>query len=204
MPNANNYWKVPRQFEGQTVICIGGGPSLTKADARYAVNKCPIIAINDAFRLVPECDALYVCDLKWWDWYYEETEFLKCPRITTCVKAKEKYPLLHLLDGKHEPGLSTVPDTLHYGANGGYQAINLAVLYGAKKIVLLGYDMRTIKGLSHWFGNHPDRAVSHYKRWIPGFKTMLPQLQSMGVEIVNCSPGSALDAFRLSNISAEV
>lgn len=199
-----DYWSVPRQYEGATIVCIGGGPSLTKADARYAVNKCPIIAINDAFRLVPECSALYVCDLKWWDWYYAETEALKCPRITTADKAKLKYPALHLLHGKHEPGLSTDQDTLHYGSNGGYQAINLAVLFGAAKILLLGYDMRTIGGLTHWFGDHPDRAVSHYKRWITGFKTMLPQLHSMGVEIVNCTPGSALDAFRLSCIGDEV
>ncbi|HCZ48509.1 MAG TPA: hypothetical protein DCZ11_05850, partial [Gammaproteobacteria bacterium] len=52
-----------------------------------------------------------------------------------------------------EPGLSASPLRIHQGGNSGYQALNLAVLLGAERVILLGYDMHG----GHWHGRHGGR-----------------------------------------------
>lgn len=100
----------------------------------------------------------------------------------------KKYDLIRL-NARHGGGLSK--SVIHYGlprgGNSGYQAVNLAYQLGAKTILLLGFDM---KG-THYFGNHPDGLVqdSPFHNFIESFKTITE------VEIINCSPDSALTCF---------
>lgn len=65
------------------------------------------------------------------------------------------------------------------------------------RIILLGYDMRLIDGKRHFFGAHPRglEEPSPYDKFIRAFETAVPQLQQLGVEVVNCTPGSALHCF---------
>lgn len=81
------------------------------------------------------------------------------------------------------------------GGNSGYQALNLAVLLGASRIILLGYDMRG----SHWHGDHPKRLAnpkeSDFAAWRARFATTLPDLARAGVEVLNCSRDTALECF---------
>ena len=81
------------------------------------------------------------------------------------------------------------------GSNSGYQAINLAYLLGATRIILLGFDMSNHSGLSHFFGDHPDEFAggSDPKRFIAGVNTIKPE--DYGIEIINCSRVTELDAF---------
>jgi hypothetical protein len=60
---------VPKLCPGGTVVCIGGGPSLTRDDVDYCRGKAFVIAINDAYKLAPWADALYACDGLWWRWH---------------------------------------------------------------------------------------------------------------------------------------
>lgn len=87
-------------------------------------------------------------------------------------------------------------DCLHYGNNSGYQAINLAYLFGAKRIILLGYDMHAI-GPRHFFGEHPGSlsSGSDYADWIPRFNQLAADLKSEGVEVINCTRSTALHCF---------
>jgi hypothetical protein len=77
--------------------------------------------------------------------------------------------------------------------------VNLAMLLGAKRIVLLGYDMKAgARGKKH---HHPDHAgrnptgAAQFKGWVAAFATMAPDLAKAGVEILNCSRETALDMF---------
>lgn len=103
---------------------------------------------------------------------------------------------IHMLRNSGREGLSTEADGVCNGRNSGYQAVNLAVLAGAKRIVLLGYDMRFQNGKQHWFGNHPIPNVEHdFTQNAKHFRTMVEPLRELGVEVVNCSPGTFIDAF---------
>jgi hypothetical protein len=109
---------------------------------------------------------------------------------------------VHLLRNKNYPqngtGLSLDPEYLVTGHNSGYQAINLAVLAGAKTIILLGYDAREPEAgnASHWFGNHPRiEPQSVFALYRQACKAGAASIKAAGVRVINCSPGSAIDAF---------
>lgn len=97
-----------------------------------------------------------------------------------------------------EPGLSLDPLRIHQGGNSGYQALNLAVLLGCARVLLVGYDM---KG-DHW--HPPHEAVNpgecEFARWRVNFETTIPDLERAGVEVLNCTPGSALECFPRANL----
>jgi len=199
---------VPKDWEGQTVVIIGGGPSVTQTqiDLVSRTRGVPVIAINNAYLIAPWADVLYACDRVWWDWHYETvSRIYDGLKITRDPYAKEKYPDLIWIEGEpHDQGLSKRQDSIVNGRIGGYQAINLAVNFGAKKILLIGFDMRNINGLSHWHGDHPNSQRPIWNDRIAHFKNMISDLEARGIEVINCTPGSALDAFPMGDLESEL
>jgi hypothetical protein len=103
-------------------------------------------------------------------------------------------------------GMSLDPMRTHQGGNSGFQAANLAILMGAARILLLGFDMRAAGGRKHWHEDHPDWMVnpqeSTFRSWREAFEVALPSIQRAGVEIINCTPGSALTCFPMAEIES--
>lgn len=188
------------RWEGQTVCIIASGPSLTQEQINEAKRQenWRFIAINDAHRLAPFADVLYACDGKWWDMYHSDLQF-EGEKWTQDLRAKRKYGL-NWVFGKRAAGLGYA--SVHFGANSGYQAINLAFLWGAKRIVLLGFDCKSTGGQHHWFGQHPKglTQIQPYELWLSNFKQLARDLKNAGVEVINCSPGTALTCFRQASI----
>lgn len=92
--------------------------------------------------------------------------------------------------------LSRDPSCLAHGGNGGYQAINLAALAGAQRIVLLGFDMKFRQGQKNWHPGYPIKTPErHIKQWIPRFRELAAELRHDGVQVLNASEETALDAF---------
>lgn len=191
---------VPKLWPGSTIVCIGGGPSLTPADVDACRGRARVIAINDAYKLAPWADVLYACDGKWWGWHKQALKFPGLKFAIDC--SSSKYPGVQCLRVEAKLGLSRHPERLCTGDNSGYQAINLAVLLGAQRILLLGYDMaRGPKGQSHWFGEHPGGvngrppAPSPYHKFLQAFPSLVEPLKQLGVEVVNCTRKTALTVF---------
>lgn len=106
---------------------------------------------------------------------------------------------IQALPGASAPGLGE--NLLHYGANSGYQAINLAYLQGATRIILLGYNMEKTGGKNHWFGDHPKGLTNgHYDSFVPRFDKLAEDLAAKGVEVVNCSRHTRLTQFKRATI----
>lgn len=107
------------------------------------------------------------------------------------------HPQVNALRLTGQDGMEDDPSCLRHGSNSGYAAINLAVHLGAKRILLLGYDMRLENGRSNWHDElRPFASPSLYEQsMLPHFATLVEPLGKLGVEVVNCTPGSALDAF---------
>src|SRR5690606_27869932 len=83
------------------------------------------------------------------------------------------------------------------GGNSGYQAVNLAFHFGARRIVLLGFDMHRRDG-GHWHGEHHgmlSAPESHIAVWRREFDALAFDLKSEGVRVVNATEGSALECF---------
>lgn len=180
-----------------TFVLIGGGPSLTQADVDAVRGHARVIAINDAYKLAPWADVLYAADRQWIDWHDGVPSF-----------SGPKYSI----EGGHTPattrpewavlrntglvGLERAPGGLRAGFNGGYQAINLAVHLGARRILLLGYDMAPADdGREHWFPDPPDRRRSPYEQMRSAFDTLVEPLAELGITVINCSRETALLTF---------
>lgn len=183
----------PRLWPDATVVCLGTGPSLTQDDVAFCQGRARVIAVNDAYRLAPWADCLYAADDKWWRWHngvpgFAGLKYSIEPRYAAKVKAGAV-----LLKNHGREGLSADPSGLCIGSTGnsGYQAINLAVHFGARRILLLGYDMRG----KHFFGNHPDGSGPNFETVVPAFKSLVVPLASLGVTVLNCTPKSALTCF---------
>jgi hypothetical protein len=196
---------VPRLWPGGTIACLGGGPSLTQDDVDHVRGRADgVIAINDTFRLAPWADVLYACDAKWWYWHWKKgagqfagLKFALAPQPevrgvkTRFNEAFRPYRGVTVLRNTGDSGLELDPTALRAGRNSGYQAINLAVHLGAKRVILLGYDMRG----GHWHQGHPDGSRPPFNICLRRFETLVEPLRKIGVEVLNCTPRSALTAF---------
>lgn len=188
---------VPRLWPGETVVILAGGASLTRDDVEFCRAKARVVAINDAYRLAPWADLFYACDARWWDVHFPRLADLPGFKVTHSGDAAARYGLSRVM-GSAAPGLSADPALIHLGNNGGYQALNIATLMGATRILGLGYDM---KG-RHWFGDHPKQCSgpANFARWIENFATVPPDLARLGATFINCSRDTALTCFPRATI----
>jgi hypothetical protein len=169
-----------------------------------------LIVINDTWRMV-SADYLYAADQRWWNMHYGDLACGFTGKRYSCEtpnkdnwgkhNAEEWHvELLECItDGR---GLSTDPTKVVGGGNSGYQAINLA-LHLAKgepvRIILLGYDMSWDGSRAHRLGNHPAGLMNvSPEKYITNFRTIKPE--KYGLEIINCSRRTKLDAFPLMRL----
>ena len=200
------FWVVPPQWCGQTAFLLAGGPSLKGFNASVLRGRGRVIAINNSWELAPWADVLYFCDRSWWRRHREQVKQRFTGRYLVSLGVNEAG--VHRLRAGGVSGLSSDPSVLKHGTNSGYQAINLAYLFGAKRIVLLGYDMRVNPDATHWHAGHPNGPTA--KRYaqiirdnmLPHFDSLVKPLRDAGVEVMNATPDSALTAFPLVTIQA--
>lgn len=193
-------------WEGRTVVCIGGGPSLSDAQlsiigVAHQHSGCRVIGVNDAYRRAPWIDAVYAGDCLWWNVHHGAIKQAGIPaELWTCDNVAAKRYGINRVRGANREGLGLWQ--VHTGGNSGYQAINLAFLWGAKRIVLVGYDMQPTGGRKHWFGDHPAPLVQSqsFGEWLHRFDKMARDLEARGVEVINCTEETALRCFPLAPI----
>lgn len=186
---------VPRVWPGETVVCIASGPSLTREDVDYVRGKARVIVVNTSYQLAPWADVLYACDAKWWRWHKGAPDFAG-QKYSLQKDARWHDPAIRVLENTGVEGLERTPTGLRNGRNGGYQAINLAVHFGASRILLLGYDMsQGPHREEHWHGEHPNRSRSPFDKFLRVFPSIVAPLQAVGVEVINCSRRTALTCF---------
>jgi len=190
-----NSHKVPPLCPGGTVVCLGCGPSLVKADVDWAHAKgATIIAVNDAYTLAPFAAALMASDGAWW--IHKKPAFAGLRYSLDPSASRVKGVIV--LKNTGTDGIEQDPAGLRTGRNSGAAAVNLAVHFGAKRIILIGYDMgHQSSKRSHFFGNHkfPLRDGSPFPVFIEAFKRQVNPLKQLGIEVVNCSRQTALTCF---------
>lgn len=200
---------IERRWADETCVVAATGPSLDQSVADECSRaKCEhgvrIIAVNDAWRLMPFADVLYAADVAWWLAHDGVKDFLGekwsikfgDPFMTSerSVELAKKYGL-RLVQGLALQGFSLDSRYVH-GCNSGYQAVNLAILFGANPIIMAGFNMQDVNGKKHFFGDHPaplNNDTTH-RSWVPFFdkaKEMLPE----DIRIVNSTPDSAIKCF---------
>lgn len=188
-------------WRGQTAVIMGCGPSLTQ----WQVNKCRdtrTIATNRAFELAPWANVLYACDERFWNVYPKAKEFEGLKVTQADVKGVLRVNLKRV---NNVPVREIVMErgTIGGGGNSGFQAMNLAIQFGAKRIILIGFDMHTGKAL-HFHGRHRPPLVNPnpdtFRRWMNAFRNAREKLKELGVEVINCTPGSEMRFFPMMDL----
>lgn len=176
-------------WAGETVFVIGSGPSLTKQDAQLTEGR-KVIAVNCAIRLAPHAGALYAGDHKWWAHYGADWIDFGGYRLSFNAQACEEF------------GCIPVPHFIGQVKSSGYQAIWCAKLMGAKRIVLLGFDMKAHRGMNHWHGEHSGGTLTNpnwrlYAAWKAGIDALHAEFDRDGVVLVNATRQTALSLPRV-------
>lgn len=206
-------WTIPRIWEGETSVIIGGGPSAATVNFDL-IKHLKVISINDAYKdqdtYEPRTwiDCAYWKDCGWYDKQYAFAEqedlgtnrmFLtrfKGLKVTSC----EDYmgdPDVKVLRKGRRNRLERDPNFITHCNNGGAEALALDIMFGSKTILLIGFDMRAVDGKHNYHSNHiravPDTHYEEYYR-LP-FEALVRDARDLGVNIFNCTLGSALDTF---------
>lgn len=197
---------MPRAWAGQTVAVLASGPSLTREQCEAVKGRCRVIAVNNQGidtvcdgqvmpAMAPWAEVLYAADAKWWNAYREPA--LKFAGLKLTIRSSP-HPTVYWLRQSPERVFDKRPEYLVTGGNSGYQALHIAIQQGASRVLLLGFDLKPNGKRKHWFGNHPGslNTVSNYAQWIGAFGRLALLLPKLGVEVLNCSPDSALKCFR--------
>lgn len=228
-------WKVPRMWEGGECWIIGGGPSLIEqfdipADVVVDVRSCRqplsvfspymqaihskhIIGINAAFLLGRWVDMVFFGDNGF---------FLKNRRalaafagLKVSCAPKVNQPQYRgdgikftPRNGSHSRGIATTRGTVSWNKNSGAAAISVAAHTGAKRIILLGFDMRCGEDAAqHWHaeygrqaGNPKNEKGLPFPRHLLGFPAIARDARRMGIEIINASPHSRITEFKQANV----
>lgn len=143
-------------------------------------------------------------DRAWWNEYADELEDFAGECWTSNVEAARIYRLNHIRatvgNGVPRHGGSI---TLGTGPNSGYQAVGLAVHFGARRVILLGYDMRNDGKRTHWHGDHArlgNPIAEKFAGWCAGFEALKRDVGAR-CEIVNASRETALRTFPRVSLS---
>ena len=201
----------PAKYNYECFI-VGGGSSLKNFNWEILddPNKF-VIAINNAFMVLPNAQILYCTDDPWINENQKLLEKFKGFKWqgTLSPNPQTKNPVIDKqwhLTGKD--GLETKEGCLRHGSNSTYAAINLAAIHlGFNKIFLLGIDMQWgehgNKNTSHWHSDFkPHSRVDYeaaYFNMLENFRKMSPLLKTYGKQVynVNRPEKTRLDAFPL-------
>ncbi len=206
-------------------VILATGPSLNAAQLALVreaqkAGKVRVFGMNHIWKDYPDLDGFLACNYQYYEYYWDEgLKYLPCDKWTWHEPTAKKYGLKYI-DGKWAPGLSTDPAYIHYGHSSGFQVPGIAYHAGARKMILLGYDMSyapDYNGRSRQIGSKP----RHYfkggeyptplQHW-PSVKVRrgvfvelidhFAEINTVNpdVTMINCSPGSAMTCFPMMDL----
>lgn len=217
-------WKMPRIWDGGICYIIGGGASIPyqfdvpkeiieevkakrhpiSAYSPYmkALHDKHVIGVNEAYKIGNWVDIMFFGDSGYWDRQYKE--IIQFPKLKITIRDVDHPDVKVMGRSRNTGGLTDKPHLLVWNKNSGAAAINLAVHTGAKKIVLLGFDMNLKFGGQHWHGSYSQRAEDRVKRTfarhMDKFSQIAKDAGKLGVKILNANPGSEIDVFEKVHI----
>lgn len=202
-------------YKGQAVFCIGGGPSLRDFDWDM-LRGLNTIGCNAAYKLgVDIVKYCFFADhgfLNKGGNYVGLAEFSEAGGIViTHAPSLHKHSTPWLYYVEREPR-GCFKHALGFNGSSGASAINLALILGASRVYLLGYDNQTsAQNLTHWHDYYRKqvpqenvaeirRRAGHYTTFKNGYKDLLNDLRKKpdmfpGARIINLNMESALDMF---------
>lgn len=115
--------------------------------------------------------------------------------LWTSTKSASQAHHLNFVESEPGGGISPRAGVIRQGGNSGFQAVGLALLMGAARVILLGYDMQHTGGKSHWHGDHRGLGNPLKERMVMWRQRFLELSQQTNVPILNATRQTALTCF---------
>lgn len=166
-----------------TWVVLAPGPSAS-AELAEKVRRLPLVAVGNAFELAQWALIIAASDAAWWRSFPAAREQ---PAAKFCMGTTRDVERVRI-------------DALGTGVNSGVLGLECAVRAGATRILLLGADMQG----THFFGPYrnglrntaPHQRAQHLKQYASWARL------NRKVEVLNCTPGSALECFPRADLDA--
>lgn len=194
-------------WRGRAVAIVASGPSAKHAGAGVLKGRLPVMAIKKSIELVPFADVVYGCDGPWWRDVRGLPQFQGL-KLCYDVQACDEFGLKRVEIRDKLSNRLEFAQTGKVGAagNSGFQALNLAIQFGARRILLVGFDVHG-RGGEHWYGrngwgfaNNP--TEDNYRRWRAAFDGAAADIAERGIEVFNASSVSDIRSFPKMSIAA--
>jgi len=223
-------WQIPKMWEDGECWILGGGPSLShqfnipedtiqrvlnreESPSVYspylsALHTKHVIAVNAAYLLGDWMDIIFFGDANFYRTNRKQLLFYPKLKVTCNSKLKQYTKAGEIKcvarDNNKPHGLTIRKGHVSWNGNSGAAAINLAVQLGAKKIILLGFDMECTEGMQHWHSHYKPKGQPNMKelrklpfhRHIKCFEHVAKDAKRLGVEILNVSPHSQIKEIK--------
>lgn len=191
-------WAVDQFWKGEDAFVIGGGPSLRDFDWGKLEGK-NTIGCNQAYELgASVCQYCFFGDIKFFEYNKHKLQSYEGTLLTSFIGLYST-PVEWIKTLKRiDTGLSADPQSLAWNGNSGASAINFALLAGAPRVFLLGFDNKDQKGENNWhnqsvFEFHRQVHEKHRK----GLTLVAEKAEELfpDSQIINLNPDSALECF---------
>lgn len=219
-------WIIPKMWQDGECWIIGGGPSMPRqfgvpesvikmvqdkvvpmsvyAEYMAPIHNRHVIGINVAYLLGNFVSVLYFADLPFYRENKHKLKDFSNLKVTDAGNLPPREYHFHKnikkvgRDNKY--GLHPDQNRIRWNRNSGGGAIDLAIHFGAKRIMLLGYDMKAdTDGKTHFHSGLPNYVngmrADTFARFLKGFPFIKEDADKLGVEILNVNPDSALAIF---------
>lgn len=198
-------WSVPREWTGERCFVICGGESVkAQREIIPTLKKGRMLAVKEAVYLCPYADVVFFAGERPAE---IAPPVLKAFRGGTGVVRGKGHPVfpdwVKRVDRTHTHDVWSDDPTRVTGFDSGTSAISLAILLGAKEIVLLGYDMtggRWLNGEIAHFNPYP--SESDFQRHMAPLPSLAKDAKAKGIRIVNTSPISRVTCFEKQPLEA--
>jgi len=218
-------WTIPKMWKGGTVWIIGSGTSILdefgipielarqviSGDlpiSAYSPYFAPIhnkhtIAINHMYQLGNWLDVFYFSDNEMWSGEENKKQILsyKGLRITNNIKFRKLHKGIKYIErDKKEMGLCETKNAVCFNRNTGLSAIDLAYHFGAKRVILLGFDMASAQIGSHIHGvgtkeSKGGSAELSFRSHLKAIPHIIQDMKDRDIEILNASSISTIPYF---------
>ena len=221
-------------FKGETAVLIATGPSINEEQVAivkqaHEAGKCRTLTINNSYQIAPFTNAHLTVGDSWYQHYWPLDEVLRtmpAHKYTWYLDIAKQYNIKYI-KAVVKDGISTDPRIIHINHGSGPMMVNLAYHYGIRRLLLIGHDMRFATNYDgrrqkvgstprHYFGEYP-KQMQHWPSvkiglskpgvidgLIEVYNKMGPQLKSLGMEVINCTPASSLPTFPMSDLRKEL
>lgn len=195
----NNYPSVEGMLKRSRCFILGSGPSVEKIDLSKLDNEF-VIAVNHSIVKYPKAKALLFIDrdfMKRRHHLVEEYKGLIFAPFRSGIQDHVSRDGVFIFPFNYGAPQKKLADGLYNATLSGLCALNLALILGASKIYLLGFDLNQRSGKDAHCTideNVPNGKYSNEK-WIDTRLNMFKRFSNDKEKIINCSMNSAIETF---------